>query len=205
MPRESLDALHEISAGQLADETGIPIRQIQFWTDATVLHALPESDRQGRGRHRVYLANPPWHGERTFCLIAAELNRMNLPVGAMKRVNDFFRASIGPTEKPPRGGWKLAMSNNSIGRALLGELSMVIIRPGGGASSVVKFEPSEKLPTKRGDLDGSRADGSRNSLDRSGRDLRGRDGRDPGLVPRGGVVRLLSQPHRILAPLADVS
>jgi hypothetical protein len=141
--------LHEISAGQLADETGIPIRQIQFWTDATVLHALPESDRQGRGRHRVYLAAPPWHGERTFCLIAAELNRMSLPVGAMKRVNDFFRANIGPTEKPPRGGWKLAMSNNSIGRALLGELSVVIIRPGGGASSVVKFEPSAKLPRRK--------------------------------------------------------
>ena len=41
------------------------------------------------------------------------------------------------------------MSIHPIGRALLGELSVVIIRPGGGAWSVVKFEPSEKHPRRK--------------------------------------------------------
>ena len=68
---------HEVGAGALAEEAGVAIRTIQFWTDAGVLEAIPKSDRQGRGRHRAYKAAPPLYGEsmRPDC-------RRNAPITA---------------------------------------------------------------------------------------------------------------------------
>src|SRR3954452_10755803 len=82
---------HEVAAGFLAEEVGVPVRTIQFWTDAGVLEAIPESDRQGRGRHRAYKAAPPLYGERACALIAAEMHRLRLPVGVMKGITFSLR------------------------------------------------------------------------------------------------------------------
>src|SRR4051812_35211978 len=102
---------HEVGAGFLADEAGVPIRTIQFWTDAGVLQAAPESDRQGRGRHRVYDATPPYHGELAWTLIAAELHRLHAPVGVMRRLIQFLRNDG---------------ASKSIGRALDSDYFVVI-------------------------------------------------------------------------------
>ncbi len=88
---------YEIGAGELADEVGVPVRTIQFWTDAGVLKALPGTDRKGRGRHRLYNAAPPFFGERACALIAAEMHRFRVPVGVMRSIIDLLIRS----EKPP--------------------------------------------------------------------------------------------------------
>jgi MerR HTH family regulatory protein len=75
----------EVSAGVLAEKIGVPVRTIQFWTDAGVLRAIPSSDRQGRGRHRMYRTSP-FHGELACGLIAAEMQRLKLPVGVMRSI-----------------------------------------------------------------------------------------------------------------------
>jgi DNA-binding transcriptional MerR regulator len=82
---------HEIGAGALAEEVGVPIRTIQFWTDTGVLQAIPESDRQGRGKPRLYRADPPFYGERAYARIAAELHKLRVSVGLMREIIQLFR------------------------------------------------------------------------------------------------------------------
>ena len=43
-----------IMAQAVADAIGANKRQVQIWTDAGILRCLPETDRQGRGRQRLY-------------------------------------------------------------------------------------------------------------------------------------------------------
>ncbi len=80
---------NEVGAGVLAEEAGVPLRTIQFWTDAGVLKVEPDSDRRGRGRHRVYRTEPQF-GERACALIAREMQRMRVPVGMMRIAIDLI-------------------------------------------------------------------------------------------------------------------
>ena len=118
---------HEVAAGFLAEEAGVPVRTIQFWTDAGVLEAIPESDRQGRGRHRAYKAAPPLYGERACALIAAEMHRLRLPVGVMKGITFMLRWKKDGKLEP----------NFVTAVALRGEPMSILISPG---------EPSPENP-----------------------------------------------------------
>ena len=119
--------MQEIGAGSMAERVGVPVRSIQFWTDAAVLRPLPETERMGRGRHRVYPANPPWFGELVWAFIAAELNRLALPVGTMRRVIDLLRrnAVLLDTTEPSR--WAQSMMFHPVGRALQGHQALIIV------------------------------------------------------------------------------
>jgi hypothetical protein len=77
---------HEVGAGELAEEAGVSIRTIQFWTDAGVLRVIRSTHRKGRGNHRLYNAEPPLFGERACALIAAELHRLRIPIGVMLNI-----------------------------------------------------------------------------------------------------------------------
>src|SRR3954454_10531321 len=111
--------VHEVGAGALAEEAGVAIRTIQFWTDAGVLEAIPESDRQGRGRHRAYKAAPPLYGERACALIAAEMHRLRLPVGVMKGITFSLRWKGDANPEP----------NFVTAVALRGEPMSILISP----------------------------------------------------------------------------
>jgi len=119
--------VQEIGVGSLAERVGVSVRQIQFWADAAVLRALPETERMGRGRHRVFPANPPWLGELPWAFIAAELNRLALPVGTMRRVIDLLRrnAVLLDTTEPSR--WAQSMMFHPVGRALQGHQALIIV------------------------------------------------------------------------------
>lgn len=112
----------EVGAGFLADDVGVPIRSIQWWTDLTALRALPETTRRGRGKHRVYNASPPLYGERSYARIAAELNRLRLPIGLIVEITTFFRADVVGSMIHGRG------ENSLIARALQGEPVIIGVR-----------------------------------------------------------------------------
>src|SRR5215207_240810 len=91
----------QVGAGYLAEEAGVSLRAIQVWSDAGILRARPATDRQGRGRHRLYDASPPLHGERTFALIAAELSKLLVPMGVMRRIIDDLREEVRRAKANP--------------------------------------------------------------------------------------------------------
>src|SRR5215211_6482506 len=111
----------------MAERVGVPVRSIQFWTDAAVLRPLPETERMGRGRHRVFPANPPWLGELPWAFIAAELNRLALPVGTMRRVIDLLRRNAVLLDTTEPSGWAQSMMFHPVGRALQGHQAIVVL------------------------------------------------------------------------------
>lgn len=68
-----------IMAQALADEIGATKRQVQIWTDGGVLRCLLETDRQGRGRQRLY--DP---GEVKFGVLAARMAQLNMAIGHLQ-------------------------------------------------------------------------------------------------------------------------
>jgi hypothetical protein len=122
-----------VGAGSLAQEAGVPIRTIQFWTDAGVLIAEPESDRQGRGRHRIYRAEPLF-GERACALVAAEMHRMKIPVGIMREVVELL---VRWRKPPPREGTTIP------GEALAGRQIALVV-------SIIDDDPKRPLTERYG-------------------------------------------------------
>lgn len=72
--------IHPLMAQAIADEIGATKRQVQIWTDAGVLCCMPETDRKGRGRQRLYNT-----GEVAFGALAARMANLNMPIGHLQR------------------------------------------------------------------------------------------------------------------------
>lgn len=64
-------------------------RTLQVWTDAGVLLAESDTDRQGRGTHRRYRRS-----EVIIALIMSEMYQYNFPVGTMKEISGLVRDII---------------------------------------------------------------------------------------------------------------
>ena len=67
-----------LMAQSLADAIEATKRQVQIWTDAGLLKCRPETDRQGRGRQRLY--DPD---EIPFAALVAQMARFKIPIGVM--------------------------------------------------------------------------------------------------------------------------
>ena len=76
-------------AQAVADAVGATKRQIQIWTDAGVIYCLPETDRQGRGRQRLYDRS-----ELPFAALTAYLARYKLPIGSLQLASFAVRQSL---------------------------------------------------------------------------------------------------------------
>jgi hypothetical protein len=74
-------------------------RQVQIWTDAGVLHCLPATDRQGRGRQRLYERD-----ELRFAALARCLAQLTpAPIGVLLKIVDLVRAKLAAGEN--RAAW----------------------------------------------------------------------------------------------------
>ena len=76
MPTNPTDEL--MMAQALADRVGTSKRQVQIWTDAGAVACLPETDRQGRGRQRLYSTS-----EVPIAALVAVMARFKLPIGSL--------------------------------------------------------------------------------------------------------------------------
>jgi len=74
-------------AQALANEANATKRQIQLWTDAGILRCLDGTDRQGRGRQRLYDDD-----EIKFSRFAAALAGLYLPIGVLINATEQYRA-----------------------------------------------------------------------------------------------------------------
>jgi hypothetical protein len=141
----------EKTTADLQADTGESVRTLQYWTDIGLLRSIPTTVRRGRGLHRIFRADPPFHGERTWALIASEMNKWRLPIGMVKQIIDRMRENMRFPEKEPPIGWKKLMDNNPIGRALQGKLVLVLIGLGEAEPSIsfVNIEENEEdlVPT----------------------------------------------------------
>ncbi len=71
-------------------------RQVQIWTDAGVLICRPETDRQGRGRQRLYERE-----ELPIAALIAEAARFTLPIGTLQLIAFAIRTELAG--KVPQG------------------------------------------------------------------------------------------------------
>lgn len=86
-----------VQISQIIEDTGEKSRTIQNWTDLGILHAEANTDRRGRGTHRVYRAEP-FHGERMWALFASALYKLRMPLRDIKDFIDALRVMIDPLE-----------------------------------------------------------------------------------------------------------
>ena len=66
-------------AQAVADAVGATKRQVQLWSDAGAIQCFPETDRQGRGRQRLYS-----RAELPFAAMAAFVARYQIPIGMIR-------------------------------------------------------------------------------------------------------------------------
>jgi len=78
-----------LMAQAVADAIGATKRQVQIWTDAGAIRCTPESDRQGRGRQRLYDRS-----ELPVAALVAAMARCKLPIGHLLRFSDAIRDSV---------------------------------------------------------------------------------------------------------------
>lgn len=78
-----------LMAQAVANAVGATKRQVQLWTDAGVIKCLPETDRQGRGRQRLYPTE-----ELPFAAIAHFLSVYQIPIGRLKFYMDLVRQDV---------------------------------------------------------------------------------------------------------------
>ena len=76
-------------AQAVADAVGATKRQVQLWSDAGAIQCFPETDRQGRGRQRLYPRS-----ELPFAAMAAFLARYQIPIGMIRAWIHFARALL---------------------------------------------------------------------------------------------------------------
>lgn len=73
-------------AQAVADKVGATKRQIQLWTDGGAIRCLPGTDRQGRGRQRLYDQS-----ELPFAAFVTALARHKIPIGDLVAWCDKLR------------------------------------------------------------------------------------------------------------------
>ena len=78
-----------LMAQAVADAIGATKRQVQLWTDTGAIRCIPDTDRQGRGRQRLYTRS-----ELPIAALVAEMARCKLPIGALIRFSQAIRAFI---------------------------------------------------------------------------------------------------------------
>ena len=76
-------------AQAVADAVGATKRQVQLWSDAGAIQCFPETDRQGRGRQRLYPRS-----ELPFAAMAAFLARYQIPIGMIRAWIYFTRMML---------------------------------------------------------------------------------------------------------------
>ncbi len=76
-------------AQAVADAVGATKRQVQLWSDAGAIQCFPETDRQGRGRQRLYPRS-----ELPFAAMAAFLARYQIPIGMIRAWIYFTRMQL---------------------------------------------------------------------------------------------------------------
>jgi len=86
-----------VSMNVLLDDTGEGAPTLQHWANKGILRAEPDTDQQGRGRHRAFLAEP-YFGERKWALIASALHRYRIPAGDIRKIIDALRQTVGSPE-----------------------------------------------------------------------------------------------------------
>ncbi len=91
-------------AQAVADAVGATKRQVQLWSDAGAIQCFPETDRQGRGRQRLYSRS-----ELPFAAMAAFLTRYQIPIGMIRAWIHFTRMQMASdieivSGTPPKRG-----------------------------------------------------------------------------------------------------
>jgi len=102
-------------AQAVADAVGATKRQVQIWTDAGVLRCLPGTDRQGRGRQRLYDED-----ELRFAVLARYLaHYYQIPIGVLKEFTDLVRGAMasGARAKWCRAAWQGDVQSSILNRA----------------------------------------------------------------------------------------
>ena len=84
-----------LMAQAVADAVGATKRQIQIWTDAGAIDCLPETDRQGRGRQRLYDKS-----ELPIAALIAYLARYKLPIGSLQLASIAVREFLNDPDIP---------------------------------------------------------------------------------------------------------
>jgi hypothetical protein len=82
-------------AQAVADAVGATKRQVQLWSDAGAIQCFPETDRQGRGRQRLYPRS-----ELPFAAMAAFLARYQIPIGMIRAWVGFARMVLAGQIEP---------------------------------------------------------------------------------------------------------
>lgn len=113
----------------LVRDSGETPRTLQHWSDLGILKPIVGTHKQGRGYHREFDASMPWQSERTWTLIASELNRLRVPLGDIKLIIEDFRGmttELGTSEEP-KCGWDKVLAIHPVGSALLGHFVMIVV------------------------------------------------------------------------------
>ena len=103
-------------------------RQVQLWTDGGAIRCLPETDRQGRGRQRLY--DP---AELPYVALVSYLAKFQVQIGFLKYFAEWARHYTW--DEPPCG--KSGEFQRWCRRALKGEVESYILfwlNPGGMTS-----------------------------------------------------------------------
>lgn len=98
-----------IMAQAVAVAIGATKRQVQIWTDAGAIRCIPETDRQGRGRQRLY--DPV---ELPIAALVATMAKFQIPIGRIKEWSDVVRK--GPVHGKTEGGEVVVDGPNSKSR-----------------------------------------------------------------------------------------
>src|SRR4051794_40789122 len=88
-----------VSMNVLREDTGEGAPTLQHWANLGILRAEPDTDGQGRGRHRAFNAEP-YFGERKWALLASALHRYRIPANDIHRVIEALRRDVGSLESP---------------------------------------------------------------------------------------------------------
>jgi DNA-binding transcriptional MerR regulator len=96
-----------LMAQAVADRVGATKRQIQMWTDAGVLLCLPETDRKGRGRQRLYKRS-----ELPYAAVIAELAKMKLPIGTLQVFSELIRDTLQEAKGERKKFCQAALNGN---------------------------------------------------------------------------------------------
>ncbi len=84
-------------AQAVADAIGASKRQVQLWTDAGALLCVAETNRQGRGRQRLY--EP---AELPVAKLVAAMARFKVPIGTLILWSRMIRSSLGHVPISPK-------------------------------------------------------------------------------------------------------
>jgi DNA-binding transcriptional MerR regulator len=84
--------MSDITVGDIVTATSLPVRTVQFWTDAGVLKPNPATDRKGSGKHRRYKRR-----ELRIAMALSRLKDFGMTVGVMAELATYLRtlSSVG--------------------------------------------------------------------------------------------------------------